>query len=148
MGCLLGEAPGAHDLPLLWPAGPHVCGGSQLARHPPPCSLSEASWDMAPGLGAAAAAPPGVGSGGGGGSVGLPRQPAASVVLSSHPGLAGGEAASLHTLGGHRWVVWGAPGPAGGSVSSAGQLGPAAAAWGRRGLLKSDGGTGGPAGWG
>lgn len=124
-----------------------MCGGSQLACHPPPYSLSEASWGTAPGVDAAAVAPPGVGSGGGGGSVGLLRRPVAQVVLSSHPGLTGGEAASLRTLGGHRWVVWWVPGLAGDSVSSAGQPGPAVAAWGRHGLLKSGGGTGGPVGW-
>lgn len=122
-------------------------GGSQLAPHPPPCSLSEVSWGKVPGPGAAEAGPPGVESGGGGGSVGLRRHPAVPVAPSSHPGSAGGEEASLHTLGVQRWVVWGVLDTAGGSASSAGQLGLGGAVWDRRGLLKSGGGTGGPAGW-
>lgn len=145
MGCLLWEAQGAHELHLLWPAGPRVGGGSQLAPHPPPCSLSEVKWDKVPGAGAAAAGPLGVESGGGGGSVVLRKHPAAPVAPNSHPGSSGGEAASLHTLGVRHWVVW--LSTAGGCASSAGRPGPGVAAWGRRGLLKSDGGTGGPAGW-
>lgn len=101
-----------------------------------------------PGPGAVAVAePPKVESGEGGGSVGHQRHPAVSVAPSSHPGSAGGEAAFLHTLGVHRWVVWGVLGTAGGSASSIAQPGLAGAAWGRRGLLKSGEGTGGPAGW-
>lgn len=123
-------------------------GGSQPAPHPPPCSLSGVSWGKVPGPGAAVAGPQGVESGGGGGSVGLQTNPAVPAALSSHLGSAGGAATSLHTLGVRRWVVWGAAGTAGGSASSAGQPGLGGAAWDRCDLLKSGGGTGGPAVWG
>lgn len=148
MGCLLGEAPGAHDFHLPWPADPHVGGGSQLAPHPPPCSLSEVSLGKVLGLGAAVAELLGVEFGGDGGSVVLRRQPGVPAAPSFPLGSADGEAASLHTLGVHRWVVLGLLGTAGGFAFSARQPGPGGAAWGRRGLLKNGGGTGDPAGWG
>lgn len=90
---------------------------SQLEPRPPPCSLSVVSLGKVPGAGAAVAGPPGVESGGGDGSVGLRRHPAVSAAPSSRPGSAGGEAASLRTLGVHRWAVLEVLGMAEGSAS-------------------------------
>lgn len=145
MGCPPWVAPGAHYLHLPLSAVRHAGGGSPLVSRPPPCSQSAVSWCKVAGLGAAVTECLGAVSGGDGGNAD-PRGKL-GVDLSSHPGSSGAEAAFLHTLGVHHWVVWGSPGMAGGSVSSAGQPSPAGAAWGQRGLLKNGEGRGDPAGW-
>lgn len=145
MGCLPWGAPGAHYLRLPLPAVRRAGGGSPLGSHPPPCSQSEVSSGKAAGWGAAGTGCLGGVSGGDGGNA--DPQGKLEADLNFHPGSAGAEAAFLHTLGVHRWVVWGSPGTTGDSVSSTGRPSPAGAAWGQHGLLENGEGRGDPAEW-